>query len=151
MIIWAKAQCAVRILAYCIMYNHWHFVFWAEYPGDVSWFLHRLTTTHAKSWRRGTRTVGQGHVYGQRFHDSKIFTERHYYNVLRYVEQNPLRAQLVGASRDWRWSSLSERLGQTRGIIEDGPAPLPMEWPALVDEHLRESDLGEIRSGLKRY
>lgn len=151
MVVWAKALCAVRILAYCIMANHWHFVFWAQHAGDVSWFLHRLTMTHAKSWRRRTETIGEGHVYGHRFHDSKIYTERHYYNVLRYVEQNPLRANLVQASRDWRWSSLHERLGNARGIIEDGPAPLPLEWPAIVDEHLPEADLREIRRALKRY
>jgi putative transposase len=152
LVIWAKAQCAMRILAYCIMSNHWHFVLWSEYHGDVSRFLHRLTTTHAMGWRRRTDTVGFGHVYQHRFHDSKIFTEAHYYNVLRYVEQNPLRANLVRASRDWRWSSLQERLGNGRGIIlEDGPALLPLDWPACVDEHLSETTLQEIRSALQRY
>ena len=151
MVVWAKAQCAVRIVAYCLMANHWHFVFWSERTGDVSQFLHRLTTTHAKSWRRRTDTVGCGHVYGDRFHASKIFTERYYYNVLRYVEQNPLRANLVDAARDWRWSSLSERLGNERGIIEEGPAALPMEWPALVDTDLPEDDIQEIRSELQRH
>ena len=151
LVLWAKAQCAVRILAYCLMANHWHFVFWVETRGDVSLFLHRLTTTHAKSWRKRTGTVGGGHVYQDRFHGSKIFTERYYYNVLRYVEQNPFRANLVRASRDWRWSSLQERLGNGRGLIDDGPVPLPMEWPALVDEHLTENEIQEIRSDLHRH
>jgi putative transposase len=151
MVVWAKAQCPVRILAYCLMSNHWHFVFWVLCRGDVSRFLHRLTTTHAKSWRRRTRTVGLGHVYQNRFHDSKIFTEGYYYNVMRYVEQNPWRANLVHASRDWCWSSLHERLGRERGIIEEGPAPLPMEWPALVDQHLPEDAIQEIRSAMQRH
>lgn len=133
------------------MSNHWHFVFWVRTKGDVSKFLHRLTTTHAVGWRRRTRTIGEGHVYQDRFHDSKIFTERYYYNVLRYVEQNPLRANLVRASREWQWSSLQERLGNERGIIEDGPADLPSEWPKIVDEHLSDDDLEEIRSSLNRY
>jgi putative transposase len=151
LVIWAKAQCPVRILAYSIMSNHWHFVCWVQCRGDVSEFFHRLTGTHAKSWRRRTNTVGQGHVYQHRFHDSKIFSERYYYNVMRYVEQNPFRAHLVRASRDWRWSSLQERLGNGRGIIEDGPAPLPLGWPAIVDEHLSENAISEIRSALQRY
>lgn len=151
MIVWAKAQSPVRILAYCIMPNHWHFVLWVLCRGDVSRFLHRLTTTHAKSWRRRTDTIGCGHVYQARFHDSKIFSEAYYFNVLRYVEQNPLRANLVQASRDWRWSSLQERLGNGRRIIEDGPAPLLFDWPAVVDEHLPEHSLQEIRSSLLRH
>lgn len=151
LVIWAKAQCPVRILAYCLMSNHWHFVFWILSAGDVSRFLHRLTSTHARGWRRRTHTIGEGHVYGDRFHDSKIFTERYYYNVLRYVEQNPLRANLVNASCDWRWSSLYERTRDARGIIEDGPAPLPMDWPAIVDANLAADDIQEIRDALQRH
>lgn len=151
LVAWAKAQCPVRILAYCIMGNHWHFVFWVEYRGDVSRFLHRLTSTHARGWRRRTGTVGCGHVYGDRFHDSKIFTERYYYNVMRYVEQNPYRANLVRASREWQWSSLNERLYENRGLLTEGPAQLPMDWPGLVDEHLSADAIAEIRSALQRH
>jgi REP-associated tyrosine transposase len=151
LVTWAKAKCPVRILAYCVMSNHWHFVFWISELGDVSRFLHRLTTTHAVSWRRRTLTVGEGHVYGDRFHDAKVYSEAYYYNVIRYVEQNPLRANLVHASRDWRWSSLQERLGDARGIIEDGPLAMPTDWPAIVDEGLSEDALHEIRSSLQRY
>lgn len=148
---WAKGQCPVRIVAYCIMANHWHFVFWVEVEGDVSWFLHRLTTTHAIGWRKRTRTIGHGHVYQDRFHGSKVFTEAYYYNVLRYVEQNPLRANLVRSSRDWQWSSLAERLGNGRNILDVGPADLPLEWSRLVDEHLPTDAIDDIRKSLQRH
>ena len=151
LVAWAKGKCPVRIVAYCVMSNHWHFVFWVECGGDVSRFLHRLTTTHATSWRRRTGTVGWGHVYQDRFKGSKIFTEAYYYNVLRYVEQNPLRANLVCASKDWRWSSLAERLGNGRSLLDDGPADLPFEWPKLVDQNLSEAAIEKIRSTLKRH
>lgn len=151
LVLWAKGQCPVRIVAYCIMGNHWHFVFWVQSEGDVSWFLHRLTGTHAKFWRRRTRTVGCGHVYQDRFHDSKVFTEAYYYNVLRYVEQNPLRAHLVRHSKDWRWSSLAERLGNDRNILDVGPVDLPTDWPQLVDEDLPDDAIQEIRSSLQRH
>jgi putative transposase len=151
LVLWAKGQCPVRIVAYCVMSNHWHFVFWVECKGDVSRFLHRLTATHAKSWRRRTGTVGCGHVYGDRFHGSKVFTERYYFNVLRYVEQNPLRANLVRAARDWRWSSLAERLGSSRGLLDASPVGMPMDWPTLVDQELPEEALEEIRSDLQKH
>ena len=50
-----------RILAYCLMSNHWHFVLWSEVRGDVTRFLHRLAGTHATSLRRRTNTIGEGH------------------------------------------------------------------------------------------
>jgi hypothetical protein len=31
------------------------------------------------------------------------------YEVMRYVEANPLRAKLVTRAQDWPWSSLSEK------------------------------------------
>ena len=65
LVTWAKAICPVRIVAYSIMSNHWHFVFWVEIEWDVSAFLHRLTTTPrdamaTEDWddRRGTRVSG---------------------------------------------------------------------------------------------
>ena len=27
LVLWAKTKCPVRIVAYCVMSNHWHFVF----------------------------------------------------------------------------------------------------------------------------
>ena len=148
---WAKTVCPVRIVAYCVMSNHWHFVFWVEVEWDVSAFLHRVTTTHATRRRRRTGTVGHGHVYQGRFKASKIFSERYYFNCLRYVEQNALRAGLVRSAKDWRWSSLAERLGNGRGILSPDPAGLPIGWVDLVDRPLPQCDADEIRSSLKRY
>jgi putative transposase len=151
LVAWAKAVCPVRIVAYCIMSNHWHFVFWVEVEWDVSAFMHRLTTTHAKRWRRKTDTIGYGHVYGDRFKASTIFNERYYFNCLRYVEQNPLAAGLVHSPKDWRWSSLAERLGNRRGILDADPLGVPIDWCELVARPLPEHDKEEIRKTLKRY
>ena len=151
LVAWAKAICPVRIVAYCIMGNHWHFVFWVEIEWDVSAFLHRLTTTHAKRWRLKTDTIGCGHVYGDRFKASTIFNERYYFHCLRYVEQNPLAAGLVHSVKDWQWSSLAERLGNGRGILDPDPIGVPLGWCELVDRPLPEQDEEEIRRTLKRY
>jgi len=133
------------------MSNHWHFVFWVEVEWDVSAFMHRLTTTHAKRWRRKTNTIGYGHVYGDRFKASTIFNERYYFTCLRYVEQNPLAADLVHSAKDWRWSSLAERLGNGRGILDPDPIGVPIDWCELVERPLPEHDEEEIRKTLKRY
>jgi putative transposase len=151
LVTWAKAVCPVRIVAYCIMSNHWHFVCWVEVEWDVSAFLHRLTTTHAARWRRKTDTVGQGHVYQDRFKGLTIFSERYYFNCLRYVEQNPLTAGLVHSAKEWRWSSLGERLGNSRLLLDPDPAGLPEDWTELVERPLPECDAQEIHRSLKRY
>jgi putative transposase len=151
LVTWAKGQCPVRILAYCIMCNHWHFAFWLEREWEASVFLHRLTTTHAVGWRKRTKTVGWGSVYGGRFKGSMVLSEGYYFNLLRYVEQNPLRANLVRSSKDWRWSSLAERRGNGRSILDPGPLALLPDWADRIDEPLDNRIVNDIRSKLKRY
>jgi REP element-mobilizing transposase RayT len=41
----------IRILSYCLMSNHWHFVVWPERDGQVTDFFRWLTHTHAMRWR----------------------------------------------------------------------------------------------------
>ncbi|HUQ86767.1 MAG TPA: transposase [Vicinamibacterales bacterium] len=151
LVAWAKGQCPVRIIAYCIMSNHWHFVFWVRLEWDVSAFLHRLTTTHAVKWRTRTDTIGNGSVYQGRFKSSEVLSERYYYNLLRYVEQNPLRANLVRSSNDWRWSSLAERTGNGRSILNAGPLALLPDWRLHIDQPVPRRTVDEIRRSLKKY
>jgi putative transposase len=112
LIAWAKQRAMIRIVAYVLMRSHWHFVLWQAAEGQIEKFQHLLTTTHAVRRRRITCTVGQGQVYQDRYRAFGIWTERYYLNVLRYVEQNPLRAGLVKSAAEWQWSSLRERLGE---------------------------------------
>ncbi|MFM8536332.1 MAG: transposase [Acidimicrobiia bacterium] len=151
LISWAKAVCPVRITAYNIMGNHWHFVFWVETEWDVSAFLHRLTTVHAKRWRLANSTEGCGHVYQGRFRNATIYNERYYFNCLRYVEQNALRAGLVHRACEWRWSSLAERLGNGRGLLSPDPIGVPAGWSELVEQRLPDEEAAEIHRSLRRY
>lgn len=151
LIAWAKQRATIRIAAYVLMRNHWHFVLWPAADGQVEAFQHLLTTTHAVRRRRITSTVGHGHVYQDRYRAFGIWSETYYLNVIRYVEQNPLRAGLVKSATKWRWSSLRERLGERRCILDDGPVPLPPDWLTIVDECLPQPMVDEIRRSLKKY
>src|SRR5947209_773104 len=57
----------LRILSYCIMGNHWHFVAWPRRDGELTAFFRWLTHTHAMRWRVAHHTVGYGHLYQGRF------------------------------------------------------------------------------------
>jgi putative transposase len=41
----------IRILGYCLMPNHWHFVLWPKGDRDITDFLRWLTHTHTKRKR----------------------------------------------------------------------------------------------------
>src|SRR5579872_5615658 len=57
----------MRLLSYCLMPNHWHFVLWPKEDGDLAAFMQRLTVTHVTRWQRHKKRVGYGHVYQGRF------------------------------------------------------------------------------------
>jgi putative transposase len=44
---------------------------------------------------------GSGHVWHGRFNAFPVQSDDHYLTVLRYVERNPVRANLVARSQDW--------------------------------------------------
>src|SRR5687768_12062824 len=52
-----------RLLAYCLMPNHWHLVLWPSEDGELGRFMQRLTVTHVRRWHENRRTAGYGHVY----------------------------------------------------------------------------------------
>jgi hypothetical protein len=46
-------------------------------------------------WQRAKQKVGYGHLYQGRFKSFPVETDEHFYTVMRYVERNALRANLV--------------------------------------------------------
>src|ERR1700729_1396164 len=106
----AHKRFPIRLLSYCLMSNHWHFVPWPREDGELTDFFRWLAHTHAMRWRVSHHTVGYGHLYQGRFKSFPVQCDEHFLTVSRYVERNALAAQLVRRAQDWRWSSLWTRM-----------------------------------------
>jgi putative transposase len=131
----------MRIIAYCLMPNHWHLLLWPERAGELSRFLHRVTGMHASRRRRETSTTGQGAVYQSRFHAVGVGDTKHLFVVWRYIERNPLEAALVSRAEDWPWSSAAQAAGRSSELrLDDGPVARPAEWLTVVN---RDHDWSE--------
>jgi REP-associated tyrosine transposase len=85
----------IRLLAYCLIPNHWHLVVWPRQDGDLSRFMIWLTLTHTQRWHTHRQTVETGPLYQGRFKSFVTQTDEHLLTVCRYVERNALRAGLV--------------------------------------------------------
>ncbi len=142
----------VRILAYCIMPNHWHMVLWPTADGELGNFVQRLTTTHVRRWHLYRQSVGTGHLYQGTYKSFPIQDDEHFITVCRYVEQNPLRAGLVARAEDWRWSSLGLR-SATRSdgrFLTEWPVPRPLDWLSYVNQALTAKELDALRLSAQR-
>jgi putative transposase len=147
------AHAPMRICAYCLLPNHWHFLLWPERDGDLAKFIQRLTITHVRRWQEHRHYVGLGHVYQGRYKSFPVEEDEHFLTVARYVERNALRANLVERAEQWRWGSLWRRC---RGGIEKDtiltrwPVELPADWIERVNHADNEKELEALRRSVRR-
>jgi putative transposase len=142
-----------RILSYCLMGNHWHFVVWPRKDGELSAFFKWLGHTHAMRWRVAHGSVGMGPVYQGRFKSFPIQRDAGLETVLRYVERNALSAGLVKRAEAWRWSSLWVREHGTpeqKAMLTEWPIKRPSNWVAHVNEPLSDRELDRLRVSIER-
>ena len=149
----ARQRIGTRLLAYCVMPNHWHLVVWPRVVGELSDFVGWLTLTHTQRWHAHRGSTGSGHVYQGRFKSFPIESDEHLFTVCRYVERNPLRAGLVRAAEDWRWGSLRRRVhgnAAQRALLSDWPSVLPRGWLRMVNEPQTAAELSAVREAVLR-
>ena len=143
----------MRLLAFCIMPNHWHLVLYPRKDGDMSEFMRWVTTTHVRQRRTRTKTVGNGHLYQGSYKSFPIEEDKHLHDVIRYVEQNPLRAKLVTRAQDWQWSSLFRRERRSiedRKLLAALPTVLPKNYLESVNQLLGAESLKMIRHSIAK-
>ena len=115
----AQDRLPLRVTGYCLMTNRFHLLLWPHADGDLSRFMQWLLTSHVRRYHRHYR--GSGHVWQGRFKAFPIQQDEHYLSVLRYVERNPLRAELVDRAQVWPWSSLSRPVvPEAQGLWSEG-------------------------------
>jgi putative transposase len=146
----AQGWQSMRLLAYCVMPNHWHLVLWPERDGDLSEYLRWLTVTHTQRWHAHRGTAGTGPIYQGRFKSFPIQEDEHLLTVCRYVERNPLRARLVSRAEAWPWSSLYRRLHGGGPPLASWPMAEPPGWLDIVNRPETEAELQAMRRSVVR-
>jgi putative transposase len=145
----AHERCPIRVLAYCLMPNHFHLVLWPRADGDLSRWMQWLLTTHVRRYHEHYQT--SGHVWQGRFKAFPIQEDEHLLAVLRYAERNPQRAGLVTPRGHWPHCSL--RLFGQRDLpawFSPGPVPRGRNWPSHVAEPQTEAELLALRRSVHR-
>ena len=140
----AVRRAEMRLLAYCVMPNHWHLVVWPRADGDLSSFVGWLTLTHTQRWHAHRHSVGSGHVYQGRFKSFLLESDEHLWTVCRYVERNALRGGLLAGAEQWRWSSVWRRQfgdAEQQAVLSEWPIARPRDWLQRLN---RAESAGEL-------
>jgi putative transposase len=81
-----------------------------------------------------------------------VYHVLNFYQVVRYVERNALRAHLVARAESWRWSSLrcEHRDAPAFPMLSAWPLPRPADWLQIVNQPQTEAELDALRRCVRR-
>ena len=97
-----------RVIAYCLMDNHYHLVIAVGERG-LSAGMRDLNT--AVACRFNAKHGRINHLFGKRFWNRRIRTDASIWSTVRYVVQNPRRAGGSKPLEAYTWSSYAATVG----------------------------------------
>jgi len=139
-------EAGVAVWAYCLMPNHVHLIL---VPSTADGLRAALGEVHRRyTWRVNRREGWRGYLWQGRF-SSCPMDETHLLACARYVELNPVRAELAKRARDWRWSSARAHLdGEDDELVAAQPLlDFVPDWPKLLRQGLSDAEGDTIRAG----
>jgi putative transposase len=144
----------MRLLAYCVLPNHFHLLLWPRADGDLSRFMRWLTLTHTQRWHAHRHSAGSGHLYQGRFKSFPVASDEHLLVAARYVERNALRAGLVDRAEAWRRGSLHRHVAgpatPAGPPLGSWPIDRPADWADRVNAALGPAEQEALRRSVRR-
>jgi putative transposase len=154
----ALVRFGVDLHAYVLMTNHIHLLVTPRAADSVSRAMHRANSRYVMLFNREYARTGS--LFEGRYRSTPVDTEVSWFRCARYIELNPVRARMVSAPGDYRWSSYrAHAFGKSDHLVAphhlyDAMAASPDErqesWRALCQSPVSDEDLAEIRAALHR-
>jgi len=147
----AADRTSMRILAYCIMRNHFHLLLWPLAGEDLSVFMQLLMNIHLRRYLRHYVPASPGHVYQGRYTNSIVEHAESLPRVARYIESNAKSAGIVARAEDYPWSSASPHAADPeRPALAEWPIPKPVRWLAYVNTPTPADEWKGIQRSIRR-
>lgn len=93
----------IAVHAYCLMTNHVHLLLNAPDAGELSGLMQDMGRRYVQYVNRTYRRSGG--LWEGRYKASLVQSDRYLLTCMRYVELNPVQANMVIAPGEYRWSS----------------------------------------------
>ncbi len=140
----------VRLIAVSLMPNHFHLLVWTTLGGSVSRCMQWVTGKYARLFNK--RHGRSGHLWQGRFFSREVHEGRQLGTAWMYVEQNPVRSNLVDSPDKWKWSSAYLRGNKIKkDFLVEPPwwgSEVMKEW--WTEGMLSSSKLTQLRLELQR-
>jgi putative transposase len=156
-----------RIHAYVLMTNHVHLLFSADHAEASGTLMKSLGQRYVQYVNRAYHRSGT--LWEGRFRSCLVQEEDYLLGCQRYIELNPVRANMVAHPAEYRWSSYrANAQGEPDALVRSHPLydalgsdPASQQsayrelfrhalWPGMVDE-IRRATHGNFALGNERF
>ena len=103
----------VKVYAYCLMPNHYHILLGTPL-GNLSRFMRHLNGVYTQRFNRGHQRDGP--LFRGRFKSILVQEDSYLLEVIRYIHNNPLKAQMVKRLSQFNWSSHKAYTGKKESL-----------------------------------
>ncbi len=97
------------LYAYCIMNNHSHLII-KEEKDSLSNIMKKINISYATYFNKKYDRIG--HVFQDRYRSEPIEDDRYLLTAIRYIHNNPVKANIVKNCEDYPWSSYNHYIGK---------------------------------------
>ena len=110
----------VEIYHYCLMRNHIHILLKIFKKETLAKMMQGILQSYRFYYKHKYGYIG--YLYQGRYKSELIQDDSYLSECGRYIERNPVRAGIVKAPHEYRWSSCKHYIsGQKDGIITENP------------------------------
>lgn len=107
----------VKIVAYCLMRNHYHFLVQAgSADSQIGKWIGCTTMSYVHYFNRKYGKVG--HLFQDKFKSKLVQEDAYLYYLSQYIHNNP--AEFTGPM-DYPWSSIRDYFGRGDGLADPRP------------------------------
>ncbi len=101
----AAEENEIAVHGYVVMTTHTHLLVTPTEAAKLSLMMQALGARYTKFFNRSYQRTGT--LWNGRYSAFLVDTDRYWLTCLRYIEQNPVRANIVSRIEEYRWSSYS--------------------------------------------
>lgn len=99
----------VKVLAYCLMPNHFHFILFQNHDNGIRTYIQKLSNSYVHYIN--LKAERKGALFESTFKAIRIESEEQLIHLSRYIHLNPVTACLVERPQDYEYSSFSAYMG----------------------------------------
>ena len=137
----AKQRYDFSLHSFCLMSNHYHLLIETKHE-NLSLIARQINSKYAQYFNKQYKRVGP--LWQGRFKNYFVYDENYLYILLRYIERNPIKANITKTIGKYKWSASSFLIFGSYAELVCDSLLCDKELFSLLDTELTTDDLRKL-------